>query len=294
LRQTEQVLSLSFPAAALCEKATTFTAAWRFFAASSPRFKVKVLLSAAALALPASLLLAQAPAPAPATATPAAAPAPTADLIPVSMLSVPEGFEVTLWAKSPMFNNPTNMDIDAQGRIWITEGVNYRKNSTRAPAGDKITVLSDTNGDGQADSSYTFVQEPGLIAPRGMSVIDNRIFVSNAPDLIVYTDVDRDGKFDPVIDKRDVLLSGFNGRNHDHSLHSVTFGPDGLLYFSQGNCGALFTDRSNRTFRVGSPYDPISSGGAGAVFSWRPPQIAGAKSDNHSMQACITTLTVFE
>jgi putative membrane-bound dehydrogenase-like protein len=250
----------------------------RLFATSTPCLKVNVLLFAAALALPASLLLAQAPAPA--TATPAAAPAPTADLIPVSMLSVPEGFEVTLWAKSPMFNNPTNMDIDAQGRIWITEGVNYRKNSTRAPAGDKITVLSDTNGDGQADSSYTFVQEPGLIAPLGMSVIDNRIFVSNAPDLIVYTDVDRDGKFDPAIDKRDVLLSGFNGRNHDHSLHSVTFGPDGLLYFSQGNCGALFTDRSNRTFRVGSPYDPISSGGAGAVFSWRPPQIAGAKSDD--------------
>jgi putative membrane-bound dehydrogenase-like protein len=202
------------------------------------------------------------------------------ELVPVDMLSVPEGFEVTLWARSPMFNNPTNMDIDALGRIWITEGVNYRRNAARAPAGDKITVLSDTDGDGRADSSHTFVQEPGLIAPLGMAVIDNRVFVANAPDLIVYTDVDRDGKFNLATDKREVLLTGFNGRNHDHSLHSVTFGPDGLLYFSQGNCGALFTDRSNRTFRVGSPYDPINSGGAGAVFSWRPPQIAGAKSDD--------------
>jgi putative membrane-bound dehydrogenase-like protein len=202
------------------------------------------------------------------------------ELIPVDMLSVPEGFEVTLWAKSPMFNNPTNMDIDAQGRIWITEGVNYRRNATRAPAGDKITVLSDTDGDGRADSSYTFVQEPGLIAPLGMAVIDNRIFVSNAPDLIVYTDVDRDGKFNLATDKREVLLTGFNGRNHDHSLHSVTFGPDGLLYFSQGNCGALFTDRSNRTFRVGSPYDPAIIDRAPVIFNWRPPQIAGAKSDD--------------
>lgn len=248
----------------------------RLFATPTPYLNVSVLLFTAGLALPAALLNAQAPAAL--GATPATTPAP--ELIPVNMLSVPEGFEVTLWAQSPLFNNPTNMDIDAQGRIWITEGVNYRKNSTRAPAGDKITVISDTNGDGQADSSYTFVQEPGLIAPLGMSVIDNRIFVSNTPDLIVYTDVDRDGKFNPAIDKRDVLLTGFNGRNHDHSLHSVTFGPDGLLYFSQGNCGALFTDRSNRTFRVGSPYDPINSGGAGAIFSWRPPQIAGAKSDD--------------
>ena len=32
--------------------------------------------------------------------------------------------EVTLWAKSPQFYNPTNMSIDPKGRIWITEGVN--------------------------------------------------------------------------------------------------------------------------------------------------------------------------
>lgn len=247
----------------------------RLFATSTPCLNVSVLLFTVGVSLSASLLNAQAPA-APA-ATPA--PAPTPDLIPVSMLSVPEGFEVTLWAKSPMFNNPTNMDIDAQGRIWITEGVNYRKHADRAPTGDKITVLSDTDGDGLADSSYTFVQEPGLIAPLGMSVIDNRIFVSNTPDLIVYTDVDRDGKFNPAIDKRDVLLTGFNGRNHDHSLHSVTFGPDGLLYFSQGNCGALFTDRSNRTFRIGSPYDP-NGAISPRIYSWTPPGIAGAKSDD--------------
>ena len=35
------------------------------------------------------------------------------------MLAVPDGFEVTLWAKSPLFNNPTNMDIDAQGRLYV-------------------------------------------------------------------------------------------------------------------------------------------------------------------------------
>jgi len=202
------------------------------------------------------------------------------EVVPLNFFKVPEGFEVTLWAQTPLVRNPTNMDIDAQGRIWITEGVNYRKHEGRDKLGDRITVLTDTNGDGRADASHTFVQEPGLIAPLGMAVIDNRIFVSNAPDLIVYTDVDRDGKFNPAIDKRDVLLTGFNGRNHDHSLHSVTFGPDGLLYFSQGNCGALFTDRSGQTFRVGSPYDPVNSGGAGAVFGWRPPEIAGAKSDD--------------
>ncbi len=216
----------------------------------------------------------------PRAAAQAAAEAPKPTVVPLDMFKVPDGLEVTLWAQSPQLRNPTNMDVDAAGRIWVTEGVNYRRNQTREPAGDRIVVLQDTNGDGVADSSHVFVQEPTLISPLGIAVIDNMIIVSNAPDLIIYTDVDRDLKFDPRVDKREVLLTGFNGRNHDHSLHSVTFGPDGLWYFNHGNNGALFTDRSGQTFRVGHVYDPVRSGGGTPVFGWTPPQIAGAKSDD--------------
>lgn len=204
---------------------------------------------------------------------------PAPEIVPPELLAVPEGFEVTVWARSPLLQNPTNMDIDAQGRIWVTQGINYRRHLGRDPAGDKVVILEDTNGNGAADKTTTFVQEPGLVAPLGMSVIDNQIIVSNAPDLIVYTDVDRNGVFDPRIDKRDVLLTGFMGENHDHALHSVTFGPDGRWYFNQGNCGAYFTDRSGKTFRVGSMYDPRESGASG-LFNWAPLAISGAKSDD--------------
>ncbi len=216
-------------------------------------------------------------------AAPAASPVPAAEpapqIVPLELFAVPDGLEVTVWARSPMLRNPTNMDVDAQGRIWITEGVNYRRHMTREAAGDRVVVLEDTNGDGKADKTSTFIQEPGFIAPLGMAVIDNQIIVSNAPDLIVYTDVNRDGKFDPRVDKREVLLTGFNGQNHDHSLHSVTFGPDGKWYFNQGNSGAYFTDRSRKTFRVGSAYDPAGSG-ATKLFSWKPQDISGATSDD--------------
>ena len=94
---------------------------------------------------------------------------------------------------------------------------------------------------GRADSSHLFVQEPGLVAPLGVAVIDNKIIVSQPPDLIVYTDVDRDLKFDASKgDTREVLLTGFNGQNHDHSLHSVTVGPDGKWVFNSGNTGGMF------------------------------------------------------
>jgi putative membrane-bound dehydrogenase-like protein len=206
-------------------------------------------------------------------------PPPAPVVVPVDRFAVSEGFELTLWAQSPQLHNPTNMDVDAQGRIWVTEGVNYRRHAGRDKGGDRIVVLEDTDGDGRADSSHVFVQEPDLVSPLGIAVIDNQIIVSSAPDLIVYTDVDRNGRFDPAVDKREVLLSGFNGANHDHSLHSVTFGPDGRWYFNQGNSGAHFTDRSGHTFRVGSAYDPTMSG-ATPLYSWKPEDFSGALSDD--------------
>lgn len=189
--------------------------------------------------------------------------------------------EVTVWAASPLFNNPTNIDIDQHGRIWVAEGVNYRRHFNRRPEGDRIMVLEDTDKDGTADKSWCFVQEKFLRAPLGVAVIGNKIVVSMAPDLIVYTDKDNDAIFDPAKgDTRDVLLTGFNGRNHDHSLHSVTVGPDGKWYFSAGNCGAKFTDKSGKTFRIAAaqnwswwPKDPD-------MPDWDPNTIAGQKSDD--------------
>ena len=186
--------------------------------------------------------------------------------------------EVTVWAQTPMFHNPTNMDVDRDGRIWVAEGVNYRRHYGRNPDGDRIMVLEDTNGDGSADKSWMFVQEKFLNAPMGVSVLDNKIIVSMAPSMIVYTDVNRNLVFDEGTDTREVLLTGFIGHSHDHSLHSVTFGPDGQWYWNAGNCGAMFTDKSGKTFRIGSPYRPGNVGGMPLVHD--PLQLAGQKSDD--------------
>ena len=174
--------------------------------------------------------------------------------VPVDLFTVPEGFEVTLWATSPLLFNPTNIDFDAQGRLYVAEGVNYRGKKGRRPEGDRIVVLEDTTGSGKADKSTVFVQDKNLEAPLGVAVLDNKVIVSQPPDLLVYTDVNRDGVFDPAVDRREVLLTGFGGRQHDHSLHSLTAGPDGQWYFNQGNTGAEFSDRSSMSFFMGSPY----------------------------------------
>ena len=223
---------------------------------------------------PASMQAGQAPAAPPAATS---QPGPPVQ-IPLDLFKVPDGFEVTLWAATPLLHNPTNMDIDKDGRIWVAEGVRYRSHFARQPEGDRIIVVQDTDGDGKADETHTFVQEAGLIAPLGVAVIDNKIIISQPPDLIVYTDVDRNLRFDPAIDKREVLLTGFQGINHDHSLHSVTFGPDGKWIFNAGNTGAMFTDKSGKTFRIFGSYRPNPVG----PFKYPndPAEYAGKPSDD--------------
>ncbi len=175
--------------------------------------------------------------------------------MPLSSFVLPEGLEVTPWATSPALFNPTNMDIDHLGRIWVTEGVNYRAKSDRRPEGDRIMILEDTDGDGKCDKSTVFWQDPELVSPLGIAVFDNVVIVSQPPNLLKLTDVNRDGKFDPAAgDTREVLLTGFNGKNHDHSLHSVTAGPDGKWVFSQGNMSGGFTDKSGKKFPITCAY----------------------------------------
>ena len=187
-------------------------------------------------------------------------PAQEAPALPLGSFVLPEGMEITPWAVSPALFNPTNIDIDHRGRIWATEGVNYRRKSDRQALGDRIVILEDRDGDGKCDQSQVFWQDPELVSPLGIAVFDNVVIVSQPPHLLKLTDVNRDLKFDPDDgDTREVLLTGFNGRNHDHSLHSLTAGPDGKWYFNQGNTCGVFTDKSGKTFRIGSHY--YKSGG---------------------------------
>ena len=75
-----------------------------------------------------------------------------AALADIKTMTVADGLEVSLFACEPEVVNPCDMDIDARGRVWITEGANYRSSfqrwGTLRPDGDRIVILEDTNRDG--------------------------------------------------------------------------------------------------------------------------------------------------
>ncbi len=184
-------------------------------------------------------------------------------------LYLPDDLEATLWAESPMLYNPTNLDVDARGRIWVTEAVDYRDFNNKPdthlhhPEGERVVILEDTNADGKADKQTIFVQDKELVSPLGIAVIGNKVYVSAAPNLFVYTDENGDDK----ADKREIFLTGFGGLDHDHSLHALVAGPDGRYYFNTGNAGPHHvTDKSGWALRSGSlyvggtPYNKINKG----------------------------------
>lgn len=168
-----------------------------------------------------------------------------------------DNVNVSLFAESPMLFNPTAMDVDDEGRVWVCEGVNYRQWRGNNPGrhhdeGDRIMVLQDTTGDGVADSSTVFVQDKDLTAPLGIAVIGGDVYVSCSPNLFIYRDLDGDLK----ADEREVFLTGFGGFDHDHGLHSVVKHPSGNLLWCAGNAGPhLVEDKSGFDLRSGSIYD---------------------------------------
>ncbi len=169
---------------------------------------------------------------------------------------VADGLEVKVWAESPQLHNPTNIDVDRRGRVWVAEGVNYRftikkdlreKGFVPRDGGDRIVILEDTDGDGDADTSKVFVQDKDLQAPLGIAVIGDKVVVSCSPRIIVYTDADGDDK----PEKKEIFLDGFGGIDHDHGVHAFSFGPDGRWYFNAGNHGPhVVKDRAGFTLRT--------------------------------------------
>ncbi|MEI6234776.1 MAG: PVC-type heme-binding CxxCH protein [Planctomycetota bacterium] len=166
-------------------------------------------------------------------------------------LKVADGLECKLWASEPNVINPTSMDIDEKGRVWVAEGCNYRNKKNMRPEGDCIVILEDTKGAGVCDKRTVFWQSKDLICPLGVSVIGNKVYVSQSPKMMVFT-IDETGykpKGEP-----EIFFNGFSGYNHDHGLHKAMVGPDGRMYFNSGNAG--LDGGSN----IGKPADWVADG----------------------------------
>jgi putative membrane-bound dehydrogenase-like protein len=174
------------------------------------------------------------------------------DMEALKTFKVPEGFELRLFAGSDICHNPTAIDVDIFGRVWVAEGVNYRSTFNKGPGpldpgADRIKVLEDTKGTGRADKVTVFADKIPIV-PMSICVAGDKAFVGVAPEFWAF---DGAGARDPVGKNKTVLMTGFHrsGRktgwvDHDHALHGLMLGPDGRMYFTVGDEGMNVTDRS--------------------------------------------------
>ena len=159
-----------------------------------------------------------------------------------------KGFDISLFASEPMITNPSAIDVDTHGRVWVAE-IQWYRAAAKMPPADKIKVLEDTDGDGRADRVTVFAE--GLTCPMSICVAGDKVFVATSPDLWVYEDKDGDLKADGPPQK---VLTGFRGRNDDHGAHSLVLGPDHKWWMSHGDSGfkVAGTDGSKIEYRWGA------------------------------------------
>jgi putative membrane-bound dehydrogenase-like protein len=147
--------------------------------------------------------------------------------------SLPEGIKVKVWASEPMVQNPIAMAWDSQGRMWVAENYTYGSRKVRFDLSlrDRVIVLSDTNGDGHADTRKIFTDRVQLLT--SVEVGHGGVWLMCPPKLLFIPD--RDGDMVPD-GEPEVMLDGFDvARGNYHNFaNGLRWGPDGWLY---GRCG---------------------------------------------------------
>ena len=221
---------------------------------------------------------------------------PTPALEAVTQFKIAEGIQIELVAAEPIVMQPLSMNFDERGRLWVVQYRQYpfpaglkvirydqylRAVFDRVPppppnhihGQDRITVFEDLDANGSYESHHDVLDDLNIAT----SVISGHggIWVLNPPYLLFYPDADGDTKpdGDPI-----VHLSGFGMEDTHAVASSLTWGPDGWLYGSNGSTttGNVRTRSGQLTAFQGQcvwRYDPqmelfeIYAEGGGNTFS---------------------------
>src|SRR5262245_27796137 len=186
----------------------------------------------AILTAPLSLLLVPAP----------SRPGPAPDVVSTDPLTpaeerkqfkLPPGFEAQLVAAEPDIAKPLNMAFDDQGRLWVTDTLEYPYAVKPGVKGrDSVKVLEDFGPDGKARKVTTFAG--GLNIPIGLLPLPGgkarEALVFSIPAIRRFTDTTGKGKAD-----KQERAYGTYGQRDTHGLTSgFTLGFDGWVYACHG------------------------------------------------------------
>ncbi len=161
-------------------------------------------------------------------------------------IKLPPGFRATVFAAEPDVQQPIAMTFDSRGRAWVAENYTYAESAVNfdLQQHDKIAILEDTNGDGQADKRTVFWDKAQRLT--SVEVGFGGVWAMCPSQLLFIPDKNGDDVPDsePV-----VMLDGWDDSAARHNFtNGLKWGPDGWLY---GRNGILATSK------VGTPGTPL-------------------------------------
>ena len=159
------------------------------------------------------------------------------------VMTVPEGFKVSLFAGEPDVRQPIAMCLDDRGRVWVAEAYSYPIRRPDKEAKDRIVIFEDTDGDGVFDKRTVFMEGLNLVS--GLEVGFGGVWIGAAPELL-FVPV-KEGEDKPAGPAK-VLLDGWGYQDTHETLNTFLWGPDGWLY----GCHGVFTHSL-----VGKPKTPM-------------------------------------
>lgn len=194
-------------------------------------------------------------------------------------IKVPKGYKLELVVSEPTITEPVDCVWDANGDMYVIEMTTYMQDLDASGQYDKtsrVMKLVDIDGDGKIDKSTVFTD--GLLLPRMILPLDDRILIceTDTLDIYAYRDTNGDGKAD---EKQIWYEGGPRKGNLEHQGSGMIWNIDNWIYFTKGSerlrivDGEVIEDkRGNITTQWGLDHDDdgnISSGYSGAEKSFQ-------------------------
>jgi glucose/arabinose dehydrogenase/mono/diheme cytochrome c family protein len=147
----------------------------------------------------------------------------------MAKFTLADGYQINLFADEKLgVSKPVQFSWDEKGRLYVACSPTYPHTLPGQLPTDYILVLEDTDGDGKADKSHRFAE--GLTMVQGIEPGDGGLYVCDFDQILHLRDTDGDGK----ADERKIILSGFGIGDTHQLVNSISRGPDGCLWFTQG------------------------------------------------------------
>jgi glucose/arabinose dehydrogenase len=169
----------------------------------------------------------------------------------VKSLKVPQGFEVSVWAKE--VGNPRMMAVADDGTVFVTR--------------EEGDVVSFKDENGRASARKTAIELDGV---HGIAIQGKSIWLANVRN-VYQSDIREDGTIGPL-KKLPVSVEGGG-----HSRRTIAFGPDGMLYLSIGSTCNVCADPPDKNAVIwrmkpdGTQQEVFARGLRNTIgFDWHP------------------------